>query len=540
MVAQHRRLAELLGGFDEDAREEEEDEPPFAEAEPSLRAVVDPGAPTDPQPPGGWGSLPSCPALRPPASRRPPSRWGGLRSWRPSSPTSLLPRRTRVRTSPPAHLPGPWPYAEIFGGAPAAVDPLPPESLRVFFKDLPTPREVTASPPSVGPRSVGGSRIDEARAAGHLGGGGDLDASAERYFAAAQKAARSGAYTQALALADKATATLEALPESPRRRRLRAGVLLEVGRLRWVTSTPDAESTLAVALETLDRARRSLTAEDPAELKAEAAALIAAVCYDVGDAAALARALDELTAASRLLLEAGDSSGAARLLNDQAAVYVRMGDPVHATHLLTESRRIFEVRAATDPVAMVEMAETDHLFARIPLHVAARPGREADALTMGLNHALAAERAYQRLGAERELARVWETMGRLELRKGRFERARARLVAAVELEESIGDLVGLARSTAALSELLRCVRPLEGGARRPRRFSGAELREGLAHRAGVQPARLGSPGALGGQRQVRPAPRSARSSGSWRSRGGARADEAAGRRRLRLTLADAR
>ena len=127
---------------------------------------------------------------------------------------------------------------------------------------------------------------------------------------------------------------------------------------------------------------------------------------------------------------------------------------MRATHLLTESRRIFEARAATDPVAMVEMAETDHLFARIPLHVAARPGREADALTMGLDHALAAERSYQKLGAKRELARVWETMGRLELRKGRFERARARLVAAVELEESIGDLVGLARSTAALSELL--------------------------------------------------------------------------------------
>jgi hypothetical protein len=45
-------------------------------------------------------------------------------------------------------------------------------------------------------------------------------------------------------------------------------------------------------------------------------------------------------------------------------------------------------------------------------------------------------------------------MGRLELRKGRFDRARERLTAAVEVEEAIGDLVGLARSTAALSELL--------------------------------------------------------------------------------------
>ncbi len=311
----------------------------------------------------------------------------------------------------------------------------------------------TKPPASAGPRSVG-SRVDDARAAGHLAAAGELDASAERYFAAAQTAAASGAYAQALALADKALATLDTLPESPRRRRLRAGVLLEVGRLRWATSTPEAEFTLAGAIELLDAARATLAPDDPPELKAGAAALIASVCYDVGDAPALARALDELATASRILLDAGEATGAARLLNDQAAVYVRMGDPVRATHLLSESRRIFEARAATDPVAMVEMAETDHLFARIPLHVPARPGREADALTMGLDHALAAERAYKKLDARRELARVWETMGRLELRRGRLERARERLVEAVQLEEAIGDLVGLARSTAALSELL--------------------------------------------------------------------------------------
>jgi tetratricopeptide (TPR) repeat protein len=103
---------------------------------------------------------------------------------------------------------------------------------------------------------------------------------------------------------------------------------------------------------------------------------------------------------------------------------------------------------------MAEMAETDHLFARVPLHVQARPGREGDALTMGLDHALAAERAYKKLDLRRELGRVRETMGRLELRKGRLDRAREHLTAAVQLEESIGDLVGLARSTAALSELL--------------------------------------------------------------------------------------
>ena len=452
MIAQHRRLAELLGGFDEEEREdfvgEEEEEAPPPPVEPRPRpqeAVESPAT----EPAGFTRHVRVTPTPVPPPVTKGETP-------RPAPASAAAPATEESER----HLPGVWPYAEIFGGAPpAAVEAHPPEPLQVAFKET-LPRELVHEasaakvPPSVGPRSLGGSRVDDARAAGHLAAAGEHDASAERYFAAAQKAGASGAYTQALALADKALGTLESLPESPRRRRLRAGVLLEVGRLRWVTSTPDAEFTLSGAIEVLDAARASLTADDPVELKASAATLIAAVCYDVGDAAALARALDELTAASRLLLDAGDATGAARLLNDQAAVYVRMGDPVRATHLLSESRRIFEARAATDPVAMVEMAETDHLFARIPLHVPARPGREGDALTMGLDHALAAERAYKKLDARRELARVWETMGRLELRKGRLERARERLVEAVQLEEAIGDLVGLARSTAALSELL--------------------------------------------------------------------------------------
>ncbi len=497
MIAQHRRLAELLGGFD-DGEEEELEEP-----------VEEMPASEEPRP-------------RPPleAHESPPTEPAGFtRELRPTPPSTKAPpspARPAAAEEPERHLPGVWPYAEIFGGAAATIEAQAPEPVRVSFKDT-SPKEVVHEghghagspvggpgrpPPSVSPRSVGGPRADDARAAGHLAAAGELDASAERYFAAAQKAGASGAYTQALALADKALATLEALPESPRRRRLRAGVLLEVGRLRWVTSTPDAEFTLAGAIEMLDAARASLSADDPPELKASAATLIAAVCYDVGDAPALARALEELTAASRLLLDAGDATGAARLLNDQAAVYVRMGDPVRATHLLGESRRIFEARAATDPVAMVEMAETDHLFARIPLHVPARPGREADALTMGLDHALAAERAYKKLDARRELARVWETMGRLELRKGRLERARERLVEAVQLEEAIGDSGGPGPLHGGALRAARGLGPLPGGARRARGLGLAQLREGVAHRAGVQPAGARRPGAIGGQRRA--------------------------------------
>ncbi|WP_437625900.1 hypothetical protein [Sorangium sp. So ce1151] len=299
-----------------------------------------------------------------------------------------------------------------------------------------------------------GRRAHDARAAAHLTEAGELEEAARRYRAAAAEAATMGAYVQALSYGQKALSLLDGMPPTPARRRLRIGTLAGIARVQWQAAGPDPAFTLAGALEVLDAARALIAPGDPPELHAEVAALIASVCYDIGDMRSLERALEELTAASRLLLDAGDALGSARLLNDQAAVYVRMGDPVRATHLLTESRRVFEERARVDPVARVELAETDHLFARIPLHVVARPGRESDALSMGIDHALAAERTYKQLGDTRELARVWETIGRLELRKGRLDRATQRLTAAIEAEEGLGDLIGLARSTAALAEVL--------------------------------------------------------------------------------------
>ena len=86
-------------------------------------------------------------------------------------------------------------------------------------------------------------------------------------------------------------------------------------------------------------------------------------------------------------------------------------------------------------------------------HCRIRPGREAEAYTIGLEHARAAERAYQRLGQRHQLARVWETMGRLALQQGQLQAAQERLAAALDLQRQLGDVTGLARSTAALAEL---------------------------------------------------------------------------------------
>jgi tetratricopeptide (TPR) repeat protein len=303
-----------------------------------------------------------------------------------------------------------------------------------------------------------GTARDPARAASHLSAAGDVEAAAERYMIAAGQAAAVGAFGQAMEHVRRALLLVERLPVTPERRSFRIRTLLTLARLQWQAVDPTPEMnvafTLQSALHTADGVLDSLQEGDPAELIAEARALAAGICYDLGDVDSLARALEELTHASKLLLDAGDSVGAARLLNDQAAVFVRLGDPVRATHLLAQSQRVFESRADSDPVTMTELAETHHLLARLPFHAKIRSGHEADAVSMGMDHARTAERWYRKLGASRELARVWESMGRLELLRQRAEQASEHLSRALQVQSRIGDVTGLARTTAAMSEVL--------------------------------------------------------------------------------------
>lgn len=442
--------------------------PPPPSAEPAVRIAAPEAAA-----PQGFAAPPPPDAVEAPAPPSPAWVYEQIYAREPSAirhepePAVAAAPAPAAPPSPPAASPLPAVSSPPAASPPpAASSPRAPESA--------TPRSTgPATPPRSTPAESGGERAsasqrrqgasaalqDEARAASHLSAAGDLDAAAKRYCAAAAQAVAVGAFPQALAHAQRASSLLDNLPSTPERRRMRVRTLMEMARVHWLAAAPspsteNASFTLGRAFEILDEARATLAPDDPAALYAELATLTADVCYDLGDLRSLERALEELSSASRRLLDARDATGAARLLNDQAALYVRLGDPVRAAHLLGESRKVFEERAATDPVALLEMAETDHLFARIPLHVAARPGREDDALTMGLDHAIASERTYKRLGASRELSRVWETMGRIELRRGRLERATERLSSALELQQTMGDLVGLARSTAALSEVL--------------------------------------------------------------------------------------
>ena len=299
--------------------------------------------------------------------------------------------------------------------------------------------------------------IDEVRAAEHLRLAGDVDAAAQHLCVAARKAADMGAPQAAVQHANAALALLDTLPASAGRRQLKVMAWIELGRQQWQSAGYELGFTLAQALATLEAARGELDAGAPVDLAAELAQAIAGVCFDLGDPASLERALAELISAGELLTTAGDTVGAASLLNDQAAVLVRMGHPGRALQLLRESRKVFDASAPDDPIALRELAETELLFARLPLHAQLRPGREQEGYTMGIDHAIAAERAYHELGEALELGRVWETMGRLELRRGNIEPARRRLEAAVEVQTTLGDLTGLASTTEALSEVLALI-----------------------------------------------------------------------------------
>lgn len=308
-----------------------------------------------------------------------------------------------------------------------------------------------AAPEPAGPVPEGHA----ARAAAHFESAGDSDKAIESYLTTARELLSFGQPDEALRYCTSARKMLAELPSNAARRRLDAELLVEQARIQLKATADEGDYTLQGALQTIEAALTLLQPSDPADLQARALCTLAAVAYDMGDPSALERSLEALTEAARLLAGAGDATGATRLLNDQAAVWVRLGDPVRAAHLLRESRAVFEGRAhGGDPTAMIELAETEHLLARLPLHVDAREGMHDEAVRRAIEHAREAETLYARLSAERELARVWETLGRLLLLAGESDDAHEHLMRALDTQQAVGDALGLARTAGALSDLL--------------------------------------------------------------------------------------
>lgn len=300
---------------------------------------------------------------------------------------------------------------------------------------------------------------DQTRAASHLQAAGRTEAAVAHYLAAVREAAARGDVQRAFSLTEQAITLLDQLPITAPHALLRAQLLLERGGLQWHGALLGSAFTLQEALASLEAAKASLLDDAPPEMIAQLAAVTAGVCYDIGDQGALQHALAELQASSHQLVQAGALLPAACLLNDQAAIYMRLGDLVRATYLLSQAHERFEHHLRQHPqdiMALEELAGTKHLAARLPLHVQVPPGQEEASYAQGLEHAQAAEAIYQRLGQQRPLTHVWETMGRLALQRGELAVAQERLTAAFNLQRQLGDVAGLARSTAALADL--CMR----------------------------------------------------------------------------------
>lgn len=303
----------------------------------------------------------------------------------------------------------------------------------------------------------GGVTAREAKSAPGLGAVELGDTRCERELASAERLALLGQHEQALASSARALALADAVDDPERQRVLRARALLMMGQSRW-QYRGSAAASLELALEPLAQARALVAGDEPPELSAQIASMIANVCYDVGTPEALERALVELTRASQVLLAAERPLDAARLLNDEAALWVKIGDPGRAHFLLARSREVFGKVAKCCPAAQIELLETEHLLARLVLHVSDRPGREREAARLAIQHALAAEHGYRELKDQRQLGRVWETLGRLELRLGRLDEAAQRLEDAQRLQRQIGDAIGLARSSGAMSDVFIAAR----------------------------------------------------------------------------------
>ncbi|MCB1742674.1 MAG: hypothetical protein KDK91_20025, partial [Gammaproteobacteria bacterium] len=325
------------------------------------------------------------------------------------------------------------------------------------------------------------ARGDAARAGHHLLAAGQPDAAANAFLDAASEKLELGDARASDALLRQAAQAASQIRSPALRSQLQARAYMTRARQRWLAAGLQAGDqprgggseqtgsvdTLSDALEAIEAARQLLPESAPSALIVELASLYAGIAYDFGDRDPLQNALELLVAASRALLERGDSVAAAHLLNDQAAVNLRLGDPVQAVHLLNRAHEIFAHLSGTDGASdaagepdrqrqqwQLALARTEHLLARLPLHAQTRPGHEREALEMALGHAQSAQQTLARLNRPRERARIWETIARLELKRENLQAASAYLGRAAQLQQRLGDATGLARTCAAYTELL--------------------------------------------------------------------------------------
>jgi len=205
--------------------------------------------------------------------------------------------------------------------------------------------------------------------------------------------------------------------------------------------------------EAIEAARQAvdLLADAQVHELATAQVTLAHLLVEHGAPDSLDEALELVVAASRGLASSGEAEAAASLLNDQAEVWLKLGDPVRAAHLLDAAEDGLAGRE--DALANIERAETDHLLARLPLYAAAREGRQADALHAAMKRLDRAEAVYAQVGWADRQAHALDTRGRLLERLGQVEQAVVAMQQSAALYRRLGDGLGLARVTEGLASL---------------------------------------------------------------------------------------
>lgn len=303
---------------------------------------------------------------------------------------------------------------------------------------------------------------DPLRAAASLDAIGRAVEAIEHRIDAAARMIDAGEVERARFVLDEMRAKVAAVTSSTTRAVLKARLRLERARIMWLTTGEKGASTLAEAwTEALGAWNELPDGPCAAAARAYAAATLAAIAYDRGDGAALDRTREILVDTIGDLLQHGAALDAASLLNEHAALELQRGRVSAAAHLLEQSRALFEARIAEAPgesASRAELADTELLLARLPLHASPSSSDEVsflsrESLDLALDRAWSAERAYRALHLRRDVARACDVIGQLELRRGERDRARVVLEEALGIAQEVGDAAALARATAALAEI---------------------------------------------------------------------------------------
>ena len=315
---------------------------------------------------------------------------------------------------------------------------------------------------AAGARFVQSSPPDPLRAAKALDAVGRTAAALEQRLDAVASMIDAGEIGRASRMLDETGAAISGITPLAARTLLEARSRLERARLLWLTTGDHGAGTLFEAWTEALAAWHTLPGRAPATLRAYAAATLASIAYEVGTGVVLDLAREILSETIGALMQEGATTDAASLINEQAALELRRDRVGAAEQLLERSHQLFEARVLEtkgEAASRAELADTDLLLARLPLHAwlsssadRALLGEEGIQKALASGHA--AERTYRALGMRRELARACDVLGRLEARGRSSDRARAWFDEALAIAEELGDAASLARTTAALAELL--------------------------------------------------------------------------------------